>query len=543
MSFFLEVELISYLFINYIIFRLGYFDDLTAYQQTVQTLSAELDSPKSSTSASKASTNVSTRIPSSSHQLIFQDVDDSIVVSSRSLRQEAHSICITKPPSTFLLRTVSGQTPGSSPSSKQVQEELMTLEPTQVLSSVEVCGDTSLGSTRLVQISCSSQTGDVAMNVGLLVPNSEATVQQVCSLLADAHELPIHHLQANFAFKAARKTHYISSSVGTDPQPTRFGGPCSVFQALFWHVNLETTPTVSFIRSAAALASRPSEQQTLLNLVRELSSKSKSIPPDLNSVPVPGSVLSLLKSFPSIRMTLADLLALAPINQPRIYTSASSPQIQSKSVSLLVRLVPGGLLSSHLEEETKTNQDYDTLAMYIIPSRFSQLTRTLLPNLPLNSKPIAPVVCIATGSGVAPFRAFLQQIGHIRKQYAHAPIYLFFGCRNTNMDFFFKQEMELAQAEGFLKGLYVAYSRPTPESDSISQYVQDKLQEEQSLIKDLLIQHQGTVMICGSKQMGKHVRNTLMNVLSEKHPNKQNHQDLDVIDDMINQGRYIEETW
>ena len=97
----------------------------------------------------------------------------------------------------------------------------------------------------------------------------------------------------------------------------------------------------------------------------------------------------------------------------------------------------------------------------------------------------SPVIMIAAGSGIAPFRSFWLA----KKQ---NPMYLFFGCQKES-DVPFKSELDQLEKSDRLT-LYPAYSR----SETKAQYVQDKVAEESDTIHNLLLNSKTTIYVCGS---------------------------------------------
>ena len=85
-----------------------------------------------------------------------------------------------------------------------------------------------------------------------------------------------------------------------------------------------------------------------------------------------------------------------------------------------------------------------------------------------------PIVMVGPGAGVAPFRAFIQERRRLRATLDQSvgPAWLFFGCRRSNEDYLYSDELESAVKDGTLDKLEVAFSREIPGSKV---YVQHKL--------------------------------------------------------------------
>lgn len=151
-------------------------------------------------------------------------------------------------------------------------------------------------------------------------------------------------------------------------------------------------------------------------------------------------IIDLFQQFPSIQVDSADLACRLPLLQPRFYSIASSYDYLQKGgqngstlIDLLANVVeyegPGGsakqgFCSSYLND-LKVG---DTISCYLRPAE----------NFHLPSDPTSdtPLIFIAAGTGIAPFRSFWQQkMFELEMHNMVNPIHLFFGCRDKNTDY------------------------------------------------------------------------------------------------------------
>lgn len=133
-------------------------------------------------------------------------------------------------------------------------------------------------------------------------------------------------------------------------------------------------------------------------------------------------------------------------------------------------------------------------------------TDTGLPNL------AAPMLMIGPGTGVAPFRGFLQQRQRLAEQHGSpvAPAWLYFGCRQEHEDFLYQEDLKAFEAAGTLSKLRVAFSR----AQSSKVYVQDLLKQDAQHVFELLQHPAVHVYVCGDgASMAKDVQNTLVGIL------------------------------
>ncbi|KAF8685472.1 NADPH--cytochrome P450 reductase [Rhizoctonia solani] len=146
--------------------------------------------------------------------------------------------------------------------------------------------------------------------------------------------------------------------------------------------------------------------------------------------------------------------------------------------------------------------------------------------LPTNPK--TPVIMIGPGTGVAPFRGFVQErVALARKAIEKngedaladwGQISLYYGCRDENEDFLYKDEWPEYQSE--LKGKFTmrnAFSRSgARKPDGSKIYVQDLLWEDRAAVSEAINEKRGYVYICGdAKNMSKAVEDILIKIFNE----------------------------
>ncbi|KAL0942749.1 fum6p [Colletotrichum truncatum] len=194
------------------------------------------------------------------------------------------------------------------------------------------------------------------------------------------------------------------------------------------------------------------------------------------------SVLDLLERFPSIELPLAKFLAMLPQMRPRIYSISSSPAKDPTSSDLTLSVAKGGVATSYLTS--------------IRPGQFVHFSLSPAPRefrLPvaLSTKPI---IMIATGAGLAPFRAFLQERAFSKVHLA--PALLFYGCRGSTLDDMYRAELDEFESSGIVK-IHRAFSR---DPKATSKYVMDSIYTERSEIISLWAGG-ATIYVCGGKKM------------------------------------------
>jgi len=214
-------------------------------------------------------------------------------------------------------------------------------------------------------------------------------------------------------------------------------------------------------------------------------------------------VLAVLQKFPNARPhPEAFIEALDPL-QPRLYSISSSPKAAPGRLSLTVdavRYVVGkrkrlGVASTFLAERIAPGE---AVRAYVQPAH----------GFALPENPATPIIMVGPGTGVAPFRAFLQERAATGAQGRN---WLFFGHQRSACDFFYAEEFETMKATGLLTRLSLAWSRDGAEKF----YVQDRMRQSGRDIWAWLAEG-AHIYVCGdAKRMAKDVERALVDVIAE----------------------------
>jgi sulfite reductase (NADPH) flavoprotein alpha-component len=214
-------------------------------------------------------------------------------------------------------------------------------------------------------------------------------------------------------------------------------------------------------------------------------------------------VLAALQKFAGIRPDPeAFIESLDPL-QPRVYSISSSPKMNAGRVSLTVDAVRYeidkrmrlGVASTFLASRFELGQQ---LRVYVQKAQHFALPRD----------PNKPIIMIGPGTGVAPFRAFLQE--RLATQ-APGPNWLYFGHQRSDYDFFYEDELKTMRKTGHLTRLTLAWSRDGNEKI----YVQHRMRDDG---RDLWswLERGAHIYVCGDAlRMAKDVERALIDVVSE----------------------------
>lgn len=213
-------------------------------------------------------------------------------------------------------------------------------------------------------------------------------------------------------------------------------------------------------------------------------------------------LIDLIETYPE-KLAPEQLFGLLRPLPGRLYSVASSPNAHSGEAHLLVGAVRweshgrkrGGVASTYLADRCRVG---DKVRIYVKPNRHFRL--------PEDSA--RPIVMIGAGTGVAPYRAFIEERV---EQGAKGKSWLVFGERNYTFDFLYQLEWQEHLASGALSRIDVAFSRDQPEKI----YVQQRLWEHRAeLLK--WIEDGAHIYVCGDeKGMGRDVDVMLTRILGE----------------------------
>jgi len=212
-------------------------------------------------------------------------------------------------------------------------------------------------------------------------------------------------------------------------------------------------------------------------------------------------MVDLLLAHPSVKFGPAEFVALLKKLQPRLYSISSSPKANPGRVHLTVNIVRYESLARRRKGVCSTFLA-DRVALAKTVPVFVHANRNFRP--PANSE--TPMIMVGPGTGIAPFRAFLQER---RATGAKGRNWLFYGDQRSATDFMYRDELESMQRDGGLTRLDTAFSRDQAEKI----YVQDRMREN---AKELFawLEDGAHFYVCGdAKRMAKDVDAALHEVV------------------------------
>jgi len=236
-------------------------------------------------------------------------------------------------------------------------------------------------------------------------------------------------------------------------------------------------------------------------------------------------LIDFVQDFGPIAVAPQDFVSILRKIPPRLYSIASSFAANPDEVHLTIGAVRynthgrdrKGVCSVLCAERL---QPGDTLPVFIQPNK----------NFKLPENPEAPIIMVGPGTGVAPFRSFMQE-----REETGAPgkSWMFFGDQHFVTDFLYQTEWQKWLSDGVLTKMDVAFSRDTEEKV----YVQHRMLEHSKELFEWL-EEGAAFYVCGDKNnMAKDVQNALLEII-EKEGGKSREEAEAYLAEMKKQKRY-----
>ncbi|XP_046321495.1 NADPH-dependent diflavin oxidoreductase 1 isoform X8 [Marmota monax] len=359
-----------------------------------------------------------------------------------------------------------------------------------------VTGPSHFQDVRLIEFDITdSGISFAAGDVVLIQPsNSAAHIQQFCHVLG---------LDPSQCFVLQPREPDV-------PCPPGLPQPCSVWQLVSQYLDIASVPRRSFFELLACLSPHELEREKLLELS---SAQGQEDLCEYCSRPR-RTILEVLCDFPHTAGAIPPeyLLDLIPQIRPRAFSIASSLLVHPRRLQILVAVVQyrtrlkeprRGLCSSWLASLDPKKGPVQ-VPLWVRPG-----------GLAFPETPDTPVIMVGPGTGVAPFRAAVQE----RVAQGQTGNFLFFGCRWRDQDFYWGDEWQELEKRGCLT-LVTAFSREQGQKV----YVQHRLRELGPLVWELLDHRGAYFYLAGNaKYMPTDVMEALMSIFQEEgglsHPN------------------------
>lgn len=236
-------------------------------------------------------------------------------------------------------------------------------------------------------------------------------------------------------------------------------------------------------------------------------------------------LLDLIRDYGIAGAPAKEFITLLRKMPPRLYSVASSLKANPEEVHLTIGAVRyetygrerNGVCSVQCADRKEPGQ---TLSIYVHNN----------PNFKLPADPSTPIIMIGPGTGIAPFRSFVEEREVME---AEGKSWLFFGGQHFVTDFLYQTDWQRWLKSGVLTKMDVAFSRDNAEKV----YVQHRMLEQSRELYEWL-EDGATVYVCGDeKHMASDVHDTLVTII-EKEGNLTTDEAQTYLDNMLQEKRY-----
>ncbi len=311
------------------------------------------------------------------------------------------------------------------------------------------------------------------------------------------------------------------------------GEPVSVGRLLTDFVELQQVATRKQIQIMSEHTRCPVTKPKLLSYVGDDTAASERYRADI--LAKRKSVFDLLEEHSACELPFHAYLEMLSLLAPRYYSISSSPSVDPSRCSVTVGVVEGPASSGRgVYKGTCSNY----LAGRRAGEAIHATVRETRAGFRLPDDPGVPIIMVGPGTGLAPFRGFLQERAALKeKGAALGPAMLFFGCRHPDQDYLYAEELKACAASGITE-LHTAFSR----AEGLKTYVQNLVATQKERIWSL-IEMGAIIYVCGDGgKMEPDVKAALVAIYRER-----SGADADAglrwIDDLGTRNRYVLDVW
>jgi len=258
----------------------------------------------------------------------------------------------------------------------------------------------------------------------------------------------------------------------------------TVFQSLVQNIDIFGKPPKRFYEALADFASDEAERKELLTLGGPEGANEFKRRAEVDTI----TFADVLLEFQSAHPSFHDIVKIVSPMKRREYSIASSQMVGPSTVALMIVVVgwvdPKG--------RDRFGQATRYLSQLPIGAKVTASVKPSVMKLPV--KDTAPLIMAGLGTGLAPFRAFVQYRAMQKAQGKEiGSILLYMGSRHQREEYLYGEEWEAYQDAGVITLLGRAFSRDQPEKI----YIQDRMRQTISDIIKAYIKEEGAFYLCG----------------------------------------------
>lgn len=258
----------------------------------------------------------------------------------------------------------------------------------------------------------------------------------------------------------------------------------TVFQSLMQNIDIFGKPPKRFYEALAEFASNENEKKELLTLGGPEGATEFKRRAEVDTV----TYADILLEFSSAHPSFHDIARIVSPMKRREYSIASSQKVDPTTIALMIVVVSW--------VDPKGRDRFGQATRYLSKlAAGTPVTVSVKPSvMKLPAKDTAPLIMAGLGTGLAPFRAFVQYRAMQKAQGKEiGSILLYMGSRHQREEYLYGEEWEAYQDAGVITLLGRAFSRDQPHKI----YIQDRMRQTMNQIIEAYIREQGSFYLCG----------------------------------------------
>ena len=318
--------------------------------------------------------------------------------------------------------------------------------------------------------------------------------------------------------------------VGTRENPDIFENR-TIYQSLLQNIDIFGRPPKRFYEALSEFADDENEKKELLTLGGSEGAKEFQRRAEVDTV----TYADILLEFPSAHPSFHEIVRMISPMKRREYSIASCQAVTPTSVALMVVVVNW--------VDPKGRDRFGQATEYLWKLKpGSPVTVSIKPSvMKLPPKSTQPLIMAGLGTGLAPFRAFVQ---HRAMEKAHGKeigaVLLYMGSRHQREEYCYGEEWEAYQAAGVITLLGRAFSRDQPQKI----YIQDRMRQTIADIVQAYIKEDGAFYLCGPTWPVPDVTNVLEEAITKESRSVRKRVDpRKEIQRLKDDGRYVLEVY
>jgi cytochrome P450/NADPH-cytochrome P450 reductase len=342
----------------------------------------------------------------------------------------------------------------------------------------------------------------------------------------------IRRVAARFKLEPTARLRIVDNSAGKSFLPV--DQPIEVAALLRSYLDMQDVATRSQIQVLAEYAECPPERERLLALAGDDAESAARYRSEVLDRHI--SVLDLLEEHPSCSLPFNLYLEFLPPLKPRYYSISSSPLVDARQCSVTVGVLDAPARSGHGRYHGVCS---NYLALQAEGATIEGFIKNPSTQFRLPADTTTPLIMVGTGTGLAPYRGFLQERAELQKAGKPlGPALLFFGCRNPEQDYLYEAELSDYAQRG-VGTVVCAFSRVEHQP---RMYVQDAITAQADAVWSLL-ESGAVIYVCGdASRMAPDVREAFAALCQAKRGVDEASADA-WVSELVNQKRYVADVW